>query len=86
MASSRAPQKLRKQYVNNDYPHVVLKFEDGHEIQVKKGAGKAFDCYAGERIKILAQYDPTSTERERVDTKVADAFDDVAGGASGDAS
>ena len=86
MASSRAPQKLRKQYVNNDYPHVVLKFEDGHEIQVKKGAGKAFDCYAGERIKILVVYDPTSSERERVDTKLADAFDDVAGGASGDAS
>jgi len=86
MASSRAPQKLRKQYVNNDYPHVVLKFEDGHEIQVKKGAGKAFDCYAGERIKILAVYDPTSAERERVDTKVAETFDDASGDAGGDAS
>ena len=86
MASSRAPQKLRKQYVNKEYPHVVLKFEDGHEIQVKKGAGKAFDCYAGERIKILVVYDPTSTERERVDTKLADSFDDAASDVAADAS
>ncbi len=77
MASSRAPQKLRKQYVNTDYPHVVLKFEDGHEIQVKKGHGKTFDCYAGESIKILVVYDPTSTERERVDTRRVDTFDDA---------
>ena len=86
MASSRAPQKLRKQYVNKEYPHVVLKFEDGHEILVKKGAGKAFDCYAGERIKILVVDDPTCSERERVDTKLADSFDDATGDVAGDAS
>ena len=34
-------KKLRKQYVNNDYPHVMLRFEDGHEIQIPKGVGKA---------------------------------------------
>src|SRR5665647_2012742 len=40
------PKKLRKQYANKDYPNVVLRFEDGHEIEIIKGAGKTFDCYA----------------------------------------
>ena len=43
------PKKLRKQYVNNDYPHVMLRFEDGHEIQIPKGVGKAFDAWQGDR-------------------------------------
>ena len=58
------PKKLRKQYANKDYPNVVLRFEDGHEIEILKGAGKTFDCYAGETIKILAMYDKTSKERD----------------------
>jgi hypothetical protein len=69
------PQKLRKQYVNSEHPTVVLRFEDGHEIQVKRGVGKAFDCYSGETIKVLAIYDPTSGERELVESKKADEFD-----------
>ena len=72
-----APKKLRKQYANNDHPMVVLRFEDGHEIQVKRGVGKTFDCYAGETIKILAIYDPTSSERELVESRKADAFPDA---------
>jgi hypothetical protein len=73
----RAPQKVRKRYVNNEHPLVMLKFEDGHEIKVYRGSGKEFDAYPGERIKILASYDPTSTERELVEERKADEFDDA---------
>lgn len=72
-----APQKLRKQYTNKDYPHIVLRFEDGHEIHIPKGNAKSFDAYAGERIKILAMYDPTSKEREKVDTLRGEQFEDA---------
>jgi len=71
------PKKLRKQYANKDYPNVVLRFEDGHEIEILKGAGKTFDCYAGETIKVLAMYDKTSKERELVESRKADAFPDA---------
>ena len=71
------PKKLRKQYANKDYPNIVLRFEDGHEIEILKGAGKTFDCYAGETIKILAMYDKTSKERELVESRKADAFPDA---------
>ncbi len=71
------PKKIRKQYSNTEYPNVILRFEDGHEIQVSKGSTKSFDCYEGERIKILAKYDPTSTEREKVDTLRAEQFPDA---------
>jgi hypothetical protein len=55
----------------------VLRFEDGHEIEILKGAGKTFDCYAGETIKILAMYDKTSKERELVKTLKAGEFPDA---------
>jgi hypothetical protein len=71
------PEKLRKQYVNSEHPNVVLRFEDGHEIRVKRGAGKTFDCYSGETIKVLAIYDPTSGERELVESKKADDFENA---------
>ncbi len=73
----RAPKKLRKQYVNNDHPHAVLRFEDGHEIQLQRGVGKTFDAYSGETIKILAVYDRTSGERELVESRKADDFADA---------
>jgi hypothetical protein len=73
----RTPEKLRKRYVNNDHPLVMLRFEDGHEIKVYQGTGKEFDAYAGEKIKILAAYDPTSPGRELVEERKADDFDDV---------
>lgn len=72
------PNKLRKQYSNSEYPNVILRFEDGHQIEVAKGHTKAFDCYEGERVKVLAQYDPTTPEREKVDTLRAEQFDDAA--------
>ena len=72
-------EKLRKQYVNNDYPHVMLRFEDGHEIHLDKGQTKSFDCYVGERIKILVVYDPTAKEWEKIDTLRAEQFEDATG-------
>lgn len=71
------PRKLRKQYVNTEYPRVVLRFEDGHEIVVKRGVGKTFDCYAGETIKLLAVLDPEVRERELFATRRADELDDA---------
>ena len=70
------PKRLRKQYRNETYPEVVLRFEDGHEIFVAKGSTKSFDAWAGERIKILAVWDHSSGEREKVDTLMADQFQD----------
>ena len=74
---SQAPKRIRKQYVNSDYPLVLLRFEDGHEIKVYKGTGKEFDAYPGETVKLLAMYDPTSHDRELVDTRKSDDFDDA---------
>ena len=73
---SQAPKRIRKQYVNNDYPLVLLRFEDGHEIKVYKGTGKEFDAYPGETVKVLAMYDPTSNDRELVASRKTDDFDD----------
>jgi hypothetical protein len=72
-----APQKLRKKYVNTGYPLVMLRFEDGHEIKVYQDSGKEFDAYTGERIKIMAAYDPTSNERELVEERRADDFENA---------
>ena len=74
---STRPQRIRKQYTNSDYPLVIMRFEDGHEIKVYKGTGKEFDAYPGETIKLLAMFDPTSNDRELVDTRRADAFEDA---------
>lgn len=71
----QAPEKLRKQYVNTEYPNVILRFEDGHEIVVKRGVGKTFDIYAGETVKVLAVFDPDARERELVATKKAEEFE-----------
>jgi hypothetical protein len=75
---STAPRRVRKQYTNDSYPLALLRFEDGHEIKVYKGTGKEFDCYPGETIKIMAMYDPTSTERELVASRKSDDFPDAA--------
>ncbi len=73
----RTPGKTRRRYVNSEYPTVVLRFEDGHEIRVEQGTGKSFEGYDGERIKILAIYDPTSTERVLVSTLRAEEFEEA---------
>ena len=71
------PTTLRKQYVNTQYPNVVLRFEDGHEIVVKRGVGKTFDIFAGETVRVLAVFDPEARERELVATRKAEEFDDA---------
>jgi hypothetical protein len=76
-AKRRAPQKVRKQYRNTEYPLVLLRFEDGHEIKVYKGKGQSFDAYGGETVKILAMWDPTSDERELVSSRKSDDFEDA---------
>ena len=73
-----APKRVRKQYVNRDYPLVLLRFEDGHEIKVYQNTGKEFDAYPGETVKVLAMYDPTSHERELVASRKTEEFDDAA--------
>jgi hypothetical protein len=70
----RRPRALRRRYANEEYPLVLLRFEDGHEIRVARGSGRTFDAYAGERIHIIAIYDPTSDERVLVETRRAEDF------------
>jgi hypothetical protein len=70
-------QKLRKAYVNLAHPFVVLRFEDGHEIRVSQGKVKTFDAYGGEVIKIVAIYDPTSSERELLEAVRAEELPDA---------
>ncbi len=72
------PKRIRKQYTNREYPLVIMRFEDGHEIKVYKGTGKEFDSYPGETVKLLAMFDPTSHDRELVDTRKTEEFDDAA--------
>ena len=72
-----APTRLRKAYVNLQHPTVVLRFEDGHEIRVTQGKVKTFDAYAGEVIKVVALYDPTSAERELLEAVRAEELPDA---------
>jgi hypothetical protein len=73
----RPVKRIRKQYKNSDYPLIIMRFEDGHEIKVYQGTGKEFDAYPGETIKLLAMYDPTSHDRELVEARKADSFPDA---------
>jgi hypothetical protein len=72
-----SPSRLRKAYINQEHPVVLLRFEDGHEIRVARGTVKTFDAYAGEIIKVVAVYDPTSAERELLDTVRAEELPDA---------
>ena len=71
------PSKFRKAYVNVDHPAVILRFEDGHEIRVAQGKVKTFDAYAGETIRIVAVYDPTSKERDLLESLRAEDLPDA---------
>lgn len=77
--SSQPAKKVRKQYANNTYPLVVLKFEDGHEIKVYQGTGKVFDAWNGETVKILAVHDTTSKEWDLLEARKVDQFEDAKG-------
>ncbi len=80
LPSGQPPARLRKQYTNNQYPLTILKFEDGHEIKVYQNTGKVFDAWSGETVKIMAMYDPTSSDWELVEARKADQFEDAAEG------
>ena len=75
--SKEPPKKLRKQYTNTQYPLIVLRFEDGHEIKVYQNTGKVFDGWAGETVKLMAMYDPTSKDWELVESRKVDQFEDA---------
>jgi hypothetical protein len=77
MVRPPVPKRLRRRYKNATYPLVALKFEDGHEIRLKKGEEKAFDAYVGETVKVVVLWDPTSQEREVVAVKKAEQFEEA---------
>ena len=75
MVRPPSARPIRRRYANAAYPLVILRFEDGHEIEVKKGEGKIFDAFAGETIKVVVVWDPSSSEREVVATRKAEQFE-----------
>ncbi|MEO7520460.1 MAG: hypothetical protein ABIW79_01460 [Gemmatimonas sp.] len=75
------PKKVRKQYTNTEYPLVILRFEDGHEIKIYQNTGKVFDAWPGETIKVMALYDPPSKDWELVEARKSDLFEDPKEGA-----
>lgn len=77
MARPPVRKRLRRHFTNTKYPLLALKFEDGHEIRLKKGESKAFDAYAGETVKVVVLWDPTSQEREVVAVKKAEQFEEA---------
>jgi hypothetical protein len=73
---SPSARPLRRRYSNAKYPLVLLRFEDGHEIRVKKGEGKAFDAYMGETIKVVVVWDAAAGDREVVSVLKAEQFEE----------
>jgi hypothetical protein len=73
---SPSARRLRRRYANATYPLIVLRFEDGHEISIRKGEGKAFDAYVGETIKVIAVWDPAAAEREVISVLKAEQFEE----------
>jgi len=72
-----AGAKLRKAYVNLEYPYVVLRFEDGHEIRIPQGKVKTFDAYTGEVIRVVAVFDSTAKERDLLESLRAEELPDA---------
>lgn len=69
-------RRLRRRYTNSQYPAIVLRFEDGHEIQLKRGEGKAFDAFAGETIKVVVVWDAAAADREVIAVMKAEQFEE----------
>jgi len=76
MTQSR-PAKLRKQYRNTQYPTVVLRFEDGHEIRIAQDKVKTFDAYTGEMIKVVAVFDASGKDRDLLEAVRAEELPDA---------
>ena len=69
--------RLRRRYTNEKYPLVILRFEDGHEIRLKRGEGKTFHAFAGERVRVVVLWDPSANERELIATMKAEQFQEA---------
>lgn len=74
MRSPRAT-RLRRRYINREHPLVVLRFEDGHEIRLRKGEAKEFDAFAGETIRIVAVWDSEAGDRETLAVRKGEDFE-----------
>lgn len=77
MVRPPSARPLRRRYANARYPLVVLRFEDGHEIALKRGEGKSFDAYAGETIKVVVVWDPAAGDREVISVMKAEQFEEA---------
>jgi hypothetical protein len=77
MPKRPSAKRLRRRYANAKYPLVILRFEDGHEIRLKKGQGKAFDAFSGETVKVVVLWDPTADEREVIAVMKAEQFEEA---------
>jgi hypothetical protein len=69
--------KLRKAYVNLNYPQIILRFEDGHEIRIAQGKVKTFDAYAGAVIRVVAVFDASTRERDLLESVRAEDLPDA---------
>ena len=76
MVRKPSARPLRRRYSNVKYPLIILRFEDGHEIRIKKGEGKAFDAYQGETVKVIVLWDPTAQDREVISILKAEQFEE----------
>ena len=72
-----AGAKLRKAYVNLNYPFVILRFEDGHDIRIAQGKVKTFDAYTGEVIRVVAIFDSEAKERDLLESLRAEELPDA---------
>ena len=72
---SPSPRRLRRVYANLEYPLVILRFEDGHEIAVKRGEGREFDVFAGETVKVIVLWDPAAGDREVIAVRKGEEFE-----------
>ena len=70
-----SPRRLRRAYANHEYPLVILRFEDGHEIVLRRGEGKEFDVYAGETVKVIVLWDPAAGDREVIAVRKGEEFE-----------
>ena len=77
MVRPPSAKRLRRGYANAKYPLVILRFEDGHEIVIKKGESKAFDAFVGETIRIVAVWDPSAADREVISVLKAEQFQEA---------
>ncbi len=75
--ASPPARSFAKRTSTSNYPFVVLRFEDGHEIRIAQGKVKTFDAYTGEVIKVVAVFDPTAKERDLLESVRAEDLPDA---------